>query len=211
MAYHFFRDANPSEEMWKPDYFFAYGDYDIQTIRNYIDKNNMFAVGNYRLAKLKCIESSDKIMIIGDISENGCLVEFAIKIKELLGDKKIVYRFHPEANAMLVHKDILKENRIEISDDPSVSIYNYLSNAEVVIGLNSTALFEASYLGKKVFVYGDDDNKSWFRDVFPEITQHNFKSLLYDDCSNEANKSFYSDFNEPFFRETLNRLLGDKK
>ncbi len=150
-----------------PKYMFVYGQFDIDTIRNYVCKDRMIVVGNLFLdeyiKKHRYYEQKSKkqmtALVVSYIAQNRRLVEFAIDLKKKHNDWIVIYRFHPEETIYDEVISKLQKNNIVVDMDFQMSVYNWVSKADYIISSHSTVLCEALCFNKKTFRIEVDDGR----------------------------------------------------
>ena len=172
-AYNFSDKIYQSEEYktYMPDVFLTMGKYWMDCIRIPIKKavlgNANFCINK---EKIKNNQQPQGILVLPtpDIQPWRDLV---IYMGQCLPDKEIVIKVHPFYPKQYDYfKEIDMPNvRIGIEGN----IYDYLQHAEVVIGDNSTVLYEAAALGRLVMIWNNNSARAymdlrlgnWFNDA----------------------------------------------
>lgn len=157
IAYNSKRDR--SFDLAIPRYMLVYGQFDIDTIRNYVCKNRMIATGNLFLdryvKKYKNNKGEKKmqttVLVVSYIAQNTKLVDFAIEIKQKHCDWDVIYRFHPEETIYDDVVSVLQKEKIIVDMDFNTSVYDDVSKSDYIIGSHSTVLCEALCFNKKTF------------------------------------------------------------
>jgi hypothetical protein len=87
-----------------------------------------------------------------------------------LSQRQIVYKLHPGEvqDGQIRYLNLYNSDKILVDDEIASDLYQRIFEAEIVIGVHSTALIEAASLGKRVIVVG---LPGW----------ENFKELINDD------------------------------
>lgn len=162
-----FRSCHQLESF--PDYVFVYGEYERQKVRFPINKEHIFAVGYPELEKkarfYNSIDREQKCLTIvfaAGSMENEIMSKYAIEIgKQLIkNDVRVIYKLHPsEYQNWETKYPQLKQEFIQVIDNNDHSIYYYLGQADYVIGISSTALFEAMMFKTQILVIREMDYK----------------------------------------------------
>lgn len=188
-------------QMVYPDCLFTYGEFD-QAIPNHIIKK-VIVLGNWYLdvCKLtyKC-EKKKRVTIIDDIDTPECLCFFALQAAKALDGYEIIYRVHPESNLSIKKIKRLEKMNIRLSyknDD----LYELLSSSLWVVGVRSTALFEALCFNCNVRVLITEENDNCTGEAFKYLKKCNSVEIIKEiignslDNDNCIHNIFYGDFN----------------
>ena len=147
-----------------PDYLFVFGDYWRTKSRYCLQRENIISVGYpyFERHKIKYMNEKstffrDKIIFYSQGKIGHELSRVASSLAVLLLEKKseikIIYKTHPfERNKWKNEYKWLNKINIIVKDDNS-SIYEYFSSALCVVGVYTTALYEALAMGIPIFVY----------------------------------------------------------
>lgn len=184
-----------------PDYLFIFGDYWKSKSRYCLEKENIISIGypyfeRHRIEYLKSKDNSnrDKIIFFSQGKIGHKLSRFASNLADILAEKgsqiSIIYKTHPfERNKWKREYEWLNKENIFVEDD-NHSIYDYFPTALCVVGVYTTALYEALAMGIPIFVYKEYgyeelldlkiiSNKIFFVDEPEEIIQ-NLNTLDYN-------------------------------
>jgi hypothetical protein len=140
-----------------PDYLLTYGSFWSENTRTASEK---IVIGNphlsTRLASRKSSASPEATLLVVLSQPESALdlVSLALEGEVRLGRDgyRFVYRLHPlESAADAVYGPL--RARPSIALNTGGDVYDLLEGASAVIGVSSTALFEAAALGKPVLVY----------------------------------------------------------
>jgi len=138
-----------------PDEFYGFSSYWYESTPLPIAQNKFkdfgFPYVKKQLGANRClVKKQDQVLFIsqGDIGSE--LSMKAIQFAQDNPDVKVVYRLHPnEVTAR--YSNLPKFSNLHISDkSDSTSLYDYLFETEFVVGVFSTALFEALHIGCKI-------------------------------------------------------------
>jgi hypothetical protein len=138
-----------TELEYAPDYFFTWGERWKQ--KEPFQKNVERRVTGYPfLETFDDSESHDgeKILVISQPIYREQLVDFAVTLSES-SSKDVVYRLHP-SEEIEEYSDV--SEKLKITQAGEKSLYNQFKESEAVLGVNSTALYEAIYFGKFVYL-----------------------------------------------------------
>ncbi len=142
-----------------PDYFFSFGNFDIGTARWPIDLSHVIPVGYPELemyvSKYQCSKSTKKTIVFIS-SQYRVLDDIARQLYNAL-DKNayhIIYKLHPKEmrDWKTVVSSKLLNTSIEIVHSLDKSLYECLGEADWVVGMSSTALYEATAFDCKIAI-----------------------------------------------------------
>lgn len=156
--YHFPGIENGSLEYF-PKKFYVWNK-QINTCKLPIAQKNIIIYGNKFLENRKSSLSGipkikNQILIISQHTLSKQIADFILKNLLLLKDYKIIYKLHPleEKN---VHEfldlKMLKTYTNFIIADNNYSVYELMAQSQFVIGVYSTALYEATYFNCIIFL-----------------------------------------------------------
>jgi len=159
IAYNFLNEKNLPAF---PDYVFLFGQFWKDTTRLPLDKSSLKVVGwpYYQKQVKKFINKSKKrmktnILFVSQGSIGNYLSRIACELQKKLDlDKyKIIYKLHP-GEFLRWEKEYpwLLSSNIEIVYNNDHSIHYYLSDADIQVGVSSTALFEGLGYGLKTII-----------------------------------------------------------
>jgi hypothetical protein len=134
-----------------PDYFFSFGDFWAKTSVLPIKPEAIISVGFPFLEKnISVISSKTKKIDYLFISQpvlTKRLLGAAIKLASEFPASRVAYKLHPAENEDLVNR-IIFESGSELEVVPgSADLYSTLATARIVVGVYSTALYEAVEIG----------------------------------------------------------------
>lgn len=192
------------ESLFTPDYFFAFGNMPPRNVYG-IDENRIINIGwafPLLLKKLSTIlPFSDKdILIISDPE----ITDKIVNIVEILAEVNPAYTFHIRPHPMEI---LQRKHRIVIDCRKNILLQDNKINSNVVlnsfihiIGENSTVLYEALAMGKKVgklcypafrpkYLNPTDKEAVW------EIaSQEDFEKYVSESIATRRSLSIYSEF-----------------
>jgi hypothetical protein len=134
-------------EMWKNSAYFPVSDPKIK-----VNKNN-----HLERFKQKCssVNEENSVLIISQGTIGKELSDYILKNCNNLNSFKIYYKLHPgEFKSSENYKSLIelsKQSNVEIIKD-EMSIYDLFARVKVVIGVYSTALYEAHYFEKNIYI-----------------------------------------------------------
>lgn len=152
LGYSYPYSVDYSSNILMPDYLFRLGPYWGQKmnipIQNIITSGNDFFVNN----ETEC--SEEIVLIVSSIIHQHELLPLAIQLASIFPHKEIVYKLHfneysTKENSLSYFKNT--SNVKVICSESSVS--TLIAKSEFVIAINSSALYEAISIHKKVFIY----------------------------------------------------------
>lgn len=150
-----------------PDYFFAFGEYDKYNTRWPIANSRVIPVGfpyyEKRVNEIINVSKHNKVKIIlalSSMQEN--LLKEMISLSRLLNpdEYKIIYKLHPLELKDTNISALVKGTGIELAQDIKKDVYFYFEKADWVIGIGTTALYEAVSLRLNIAILdcGKSDN-----------------------------------------------------
>jgi hypothetical protein len=143
-----------------PHKFFIWKDLDMFTSKLPLSKENIVGFSNkhldYMLEKNNNnIKNKRQILIISQPYDSYNILKYIMGNIQDLHDWKIIYKIHPAENAEYFDNSSIfefsKYNNIKFVKN-NVSIYKLFSESEYVLGVFSTAVFEAPYFGCKILL-----------------------------------------------------------
>jgi len=151
-----------------PNYFLSFGKIWTEDVKLPIKKENIIEIGfPYLNQKLRSSSTSSKkkniflILSQGNISDK--LMKFTLKLRKTLKKEiKIFYKPHP-GEIFSNNKDYFKQledNNISVLRDYKTDLYGMLKKSRWVLGVSSTALYEALAFNCQVFVLKENTYES---------------------------------------------------
>jgi len=143
-----------------PDYLLVFGKYWAENIRT---PSKKIIVGYPYLNKIskkliKCIKLETKsILIVSQGTITKRMVNIAKKLSRAFSDYKIIFKLHPgEISFKERYSSLESLSNIEIIGN--YNIYELIAKTNIIIGYNSTTLFEAlKFPEKRIFILGNND------------------------------------------------------
>ncbi len=206
VAYNYSRKMNLESF---PDYFFSFGTYNVTKVRWPIDNKNVIPVGFPELERnIKSIPSS-KITIVFISCEFRIMDNMVRELYDLLDKSKyqIIYKLHPKE--MKDYQTLVSPTfwgtTVEVVHNLDKSLYDCLSQASWVVGMSSTALYEATAFDTKVAIIDH------IYSAFSKPLYETGKALLVNDMEHLARcikeNSFIPNKDISFFeRNSINKM-----
>ncbi len=148
------------------DYIFEFGQNIIKGVRYPIANNKVIPIGysylEYVGAKTKeNVKKNNNIKTILILSSRqDKLQELAIKLSTDLDPKayRIVFKLHPHEYKIWKERfPLLRRSRVKVISNDKYSLYYCLAKSDIVLGINSTALYEAVMFDVAILIYKDSD------------------------------------------------------
>lgn len=201
------------DEMLRPDYFLAFGDNKPLNVYG-IDEDRIITIGwalqNYieKIPQQEHYKQKD-VLVISEPTITDALIEVVLPLAKATPDSTFYLRPHP-------HEIISEEHRARMSSVPNLVLQDKSMNITIVLqgfthvlGENSTVLYEALAVHKKVGrLFGAGLNPRYLedsdRDAFWEIhSVGDFKTFLNGNVAEKTNKCIYSPFDKEKFLEVI--------
>mgnify|MGYP000902168341 CR=1 FL=1 len=146
-AYHYPKINRKS--FFTPNYILSFGSYWKKQISLPVDNNNIYEVGYpyFEMEKKQYLKHKRRkqILFISQGTMGRQMATFVANAKDEINPKyKIIFKLHPGEFKRAYQ--ILETNNIEVVRD-EVPLYQLLAESEIVVGVNSTAIFEAMGMG----------------------------------------------------------------
>ena len=196
-----------------PDYFLAFGENNPDTVYG-IDPSKIINIGyafnNYlRNISSDLTISKNDVLVISDPEVTDSMLSATLKLSEYYPQCNFYVRPHPHEIISDVWTQKLSKVRNIFIQDKRINIMVALQSFDNVIGENSTVLYEALSLNRKVGkLYFDGLNplflKEEDKDSFWHIrTPENLNCLLQGNSEEKPHKSIYSEFNLELLRQII--------
>lgn len=197
-----------------PDYIGVWSDFYRNKMKPPVAKDKIITCGfKYFEDQLKRVNLKDNQSILF-VSQGTIGNKLGSLAKELAKElaSQIIYKLHPGEvqDAKNRYSDLYNVQNLKVDDNIASDLYQRIIEAEIVIGVYSTALIEAASLGKKVIIVGLPGWKNFEEliedDSFPLIyAEANVKSLLsrINDpkiLEGERNYKLIESYNDTFLR-----------
>ncbi|MHC2995272.1 MAG: hypothetical protein IBV53_07225 [Candidatus Atribacteria bacterium] len=145
------KNTNHQCREYLPDYLLMFGEYWAENIRT---PSKKIIVGYPYLNKIskkliKCIKpETESILIVSQGNVTKRMVNIAKKLSRAFSDYKIIFKLHPGEIPFKERYSSL-ENLSNIEIIGNYNIYELIAKNNIIIGYNSTTLFEALKFPKK--------------------------------------------------------------
>ena len=151
--------------VYSPDMFLAWGAYWVSQMRNY-PNGAALSVGYpylercWRLypPKARAERHPFRVLFVSQGTIGHALAQRAAELRKLLPVEEfaIAYKLHPnESRTWRMRYPLLETSGMEVIEGTARNIYQCLQEADVVVGVSSTALIEGFQWGRRVFVFRD--------------------------------------------------------
>jgi hypothetical protein len=147
-----------NESVYRPDVFFAWGEFWKCGMRNYPVKSVVctgYPYFDYHLAECSRRSSEDGVVRVLFVSQGTigeALSEVAVRMAQILPVSrfKVSYKLHPsETNTWRTIYPALSGSRVDVIDNTTRNIYACFAESDVVIGVYSTSVVESLAWGIK--------------------------------------------------------------
>lgn len=209
-----------------PDYIFAYSQIQKDSIKWGIPKERVRVVGNPWLEKRKKDfisesniqrEKKQIVFISGTLSS---IEKYIVYMAENIDLDKydITFKLHPEEYGCW--NNIYKElpDSVKVVDNNENDIHYYLARADFVIGITSTALFEAAIYSAKIIVLEEDgwQNMDILLKAGRASCVHDFSELLLtvmDDTvqNSMSNTCFYAENAMENINNEIEKIITERE
>jgi len=200
---------------YTPDKFLAFGNnspndvygIDVDKIINIGWALNLYIEG-IKDKRMQGVKSTD-VLIISDPTITEEMLDVTCKLSQYYPDVCFYFRPHPMEIINDKHLEIIKSISNIKLQDRTVNICVVLHNFINVIGQNSTVLYEALSMGKKVgklFMSGlssdylNEDDKKCFFEIHRE---EDLLLMMKSNCSDRKSKKIYSLFRPELFEQLM--------
>lgn len=203
------------ERMVTPDFFLAFGDNDPKNVYG-IEEDKIFNVGwplfEYILGVVGANDCNKKdVLVISEPEVSDAIISVVLKLAKENPDNRFYIRPHP-------HEQYDENQLRKIYSLPNISIQDNTINISValqsfqnIIGENSTVLYEALDLNRKVGklffeglhpIYLNSNDKESFWEIY---SLADFSDFLERTNINKKVRNIYSRFNKDLFNYLINR------
>ncbi len=142
-----------------PDYYLTFGKYWDEQIQT---PSTLVTVGNPTLNRSvddlqkKSSPQSNSILVVSQGTVTLSMVRIAKYLSQELPGYSIVFKLHPgEVPFTHRYEDLNKYHNVQIRTYDN--IYELIASSEIIVGYNSTTLFEAvAFGGKRIFILNND-------------------------------------------------------
>lgn len=201
------------DEMFLPDYFLAFGDNKPLNVYG-IDESRIVNIGwalNDYILGMKGQEQYKRndVLVVSEPVITEAIISAVIKLAENNPDSTFYLRPHPHETLTNEQLEIIsKIDNLKVQDK-TINITVVLQSFNHIIGENSTVLYEALAVHKKVGrmffeglkpIYLEENDQECFWEI---RNQQDFEIFLNEDISVKKSKSIYSPFNKDLLCKTL--------
>lgn len=147
----------------QPDYILAYSQIQKESVHWGIERDRVrvvgFPEGEKRSAQLLAKAGKrEKKRILFISSMQSQIIKYIDKLADHLDNREyeIVFKLHP--NEYAAWRDLYENvpEKVCVVDNNKRDIHYFLANSDIVVGINSTALFEASYYPVDIFILKEE-------------------------------------------------------
>lgn len=140
-------------EVTFPDFLFTFGDFWRDAANFPIDRENIVPVGfpylerqlqNYQLSKER-----NSIMLVSQSVVGSTIANFAVELSKMSEiEEEIILKLHPRDHIGWRERyRELNRSTVRVISNPKTSIYQLFTKSKAIIGVFSTAVFEAAMFG----------------------------------------------------------------
>jgi hypothetical protein len=140
-----------------PDYFFAFGEFWLESVDLPLSEEHCFSVGyphmERQAKKFSDVSESNQIIIISQPELGDELSQFAAALSDHdKNDHDVVYKLHPkEVDSWEEKYPHLVSSRVTcVADD--VPLYRLFSESQIQVGVYSTAVYEGFRFGLETYI-----------------------------------------------------------
>lgn len=201
------------DEMVVPDYFLAFGEnkpIDVYGIKEERIVNIGWALWQY-LEKATSVKKygKDDVLVVSDPEITDYVISAVTKLAAAFPNSHFYVRPHPHEELGKQHLEIMNSQPNVHLQDKSINIMEVMMGFENIVGENSTVLYEALSMNKKV-------GKLFFEGLHPKYLEEadresfweirsvdDMNAFIIGDNANKKPKSVYSPFNKELFEKTV--------
>ena len=201
------------DEMVVPDYFLAFGEnkpIDVYGIQEERIVNIGWALWQY-LEKATSIKKygKDDVLVVSDPEITDYILSVVTKLAAAFPNSHFYVRPHPHEELSKRHLELMNSLPNIHLQDKSINIMEVMMGFENIVGENSTVLYEALSMNKKV-------GKLFFEGLHPKYLEEadresfweirsveDMNAFINGDNANKKSKSIYSPFNKELFEKTV--------
>lgn len=142
-----------------PDYYLTFGKYwgeQIQTPSSVVTVGNPTLNRSVDGLQTKSSPRPNSILVVSQGTVTSKMVKIAKYLSKTLPNYTIVFKLHPgEVPFTHRYEDLKKYHNVQIRTYDN--IYELIASSEIIVGYNSTTLFEAvAFSGKRIFILNND-------------------------------------------------------
>lgn len=201
------------DKMMIPDIFLAFGDNKPLNVYG-IDERRIFNIGWAFHDYIKKLPQEGNcqgkaVLVISDPEITDAIFKIVLKLAKANPEITFYIRPHPHEVVTAQNMEIIRgHNNINIQNK-NINITVTLQGFKYVIGENSTVLYEALAINKRVGKlfseglnprYLDDSDRSCFWEI---KNQDDFIKFIEDSSTKKTSRSIYSPFNRQLFLDIL--------
>lgn len=152
-------NAEPAMKEYLPDYYLTFGKYwgeQIQTPSTIVTVGNPMLDRSVEDLQKKSSSRSNSILVVSQGTVTSKMVKIAKYLSQALPKHTIIFKLHPgEVPFTHRYEDLKKYHNVQIRTYDN--IYELIASSEIIVGYNSTTLFEAiAFSGKRIFILNND-------------------------------------------------------
>jgi hypothetical protein len=142
-----------------PDYYLTFGKYwgeQIQTPSTIVTVGNPALNGSVDVLQTTISSRSNSILVVSQGTITLKMVKIAKYLSETLPHYTIIFKLH-HGEVPFTHRyeDLKKYHNVQIRTYDN--IYELIASSEIIVGFNSTTLFEAvAFSGKRIFILNNE-------------------------------------------------------
>jgi hypothetical protein len=199
-----------------PDYFLSFGEYWTSHVNLPIAKNHIINFGfpylEHKKNLYKNLKKKETLIVISQPTISNPLIDFTCQLSRLLPENvEIIFKMHPQEYIQFEKNAELLKNNVSVVSTDEPELHELLATSKWVIGVYSTALYEALFFDCKVFVY-ELPGASYLNDL---IESHAISKInKAEDFILKMNSTEINANKDPLFTPTnkniLNKLLYPK-
>mgnify|MGYP000989724058 CR=1 FL=1 len=146
-------------KQYLPDYFLTFGQYWGEQIRT---PSRVVPVGNPTLNNFINVSQKETfikpktILVVSQGTVTYKMVRITKYLSQKLPNYTIIFKLHPgEVPFTYRYEDLMKYSNVQIKTYDN--IYSLIATSEIIVGYNSTTLFESvAFSGKRIFILNND-------------------------------------------------------
>jgi len=152
-------NAEPAMKEYLPDYYLTFGKYwgeQIQTPSTIVTVGNPMLDRSVEDLQKKSSSRSNSILVVSQGTVTSKMVKIAKYLSQALPKHTIIFKLH-HGEVPFTHRyeDLKKYHNVQIRTYDN--IYELIASSEIIVGYNSTTLFEAiAFSGKRIFILNND-------------------------------------------------------
>lgn len=200
-----------------PDYLFLFGDYWKRTIPYPLRKDSIYPIGykffDIRKKAVSTKSKKNNVLVISGPYIGDSIVDKTVEIAKQNKEIEFVFKLHPnEKLPWKKYYSSLDLPNISVIDTQEIDLYELLRDANCLIGVNSTVLYEGLAFGIPVFIL-EVEGYEYMQDlieddivVFLDETSK-FGDLYSSIINNQTQKKIGNDIIKSYDQKFLNNSL----